>query len=49
MVDSRGAAREAQAGYMQLERLMKIAATQPGVEKGYTPDAEAFKRLSRYL
>ena len=52
MVVSWGAAREAQAEHEQLERLTEIAATQSGVEKGYTPDAgivEAVKRLPGYL
>ena len=44
----RGAAREAQAEHVQLERLTEIIATQPSVGEGYTPDAaivEAVKRL----
>ena len=48
----RGAPREAQAEHGQLERLTKITATQPGVDEGYTPDAdivEVVKRLPRYL
>ena len=52
MTGSRGAAREAQVGRLQLDRLTEIAATQPGVEEGYTPDpkiAEAVKRLPGYL
>ena len=52
MAVSRGVARETQAEYVQLERLTEIAATQPGVEKGYTPDTdivEDLKRLSGYL
>ena len=49
---SRGTAREAQAGYMQLERLTEIAATQPSVEERYTPNTEiveVVKRLPEYL
>ena len=41
-------AREAQAEFVQLERFKEIVATQPGVEEGYTLDAdivEAVKRL----
>ena len=37
---------------MQLERLTEIVATQPSVEKGYTPDvgiAEVVKSLPGYL
>ena len=52
MADSRGAAKEAQAGHIQLERPKEIMATQPGVEEGYTPDheiVEAVKRLPGYL
>ena len=52
MAISRGAAREAQAGHMQLERLNKITATKPDVEEGYTLDpkiAETIKRLPGYL
>ena len=46
MAVSRGAAREAQAKHMQLERHMKVVTTQLGVEEGYTPDF-ALLRLSR--
>ena len=52
MADSRGTARGAQAGHIQLERLTEIATTQPRVEEGYTPDpeiAKAIKRLLGYL
>ena len=52
VVVSKGAAREAQVGYMQLERPTEITATQPCMEEGYTPDAditEAVKRLLGYL
>ena len=52
MVGSKRAAKEAQAGHMQLETLTEIAATRPGVEEGYTPDpeiVEVVKRLPGYL
>ena len=52
MAVSRGGPREAQAEHVQLERLTEIAATQPNVEEGYTPDADiakAVKRLAGYL
>ena len=52
MATSRGAAREAQAEQVQLERMTEIAATQPGVEEGYTLDVdivEVIKRLLWYL
>ena len=48
MANSRGVARGAQAGHIQLERLTEIAATQPRVEEGYTTDpkiAKAIKKL----
>ena len=52
MVGLKRAAIEAQAGHIQLERLTEIAATQPGVEEGYTLDpeiVEVVKRLPGYL
>ena len=52
MAVSRGAAREAQAKHMQLERHMEVATTQLVVEEGYTLDfdiAKAIKSLPRYL
>ena len=45
-------AREAQAEHVQLERVIEIMATQPGVNEGYTLDTnitEAIKKLPRYL
>ena len=48
----RVAAREAQDGHLQLERLTKIAATQSSVDERYTPDpeiAKAVKRLAGFL
>ena len=47
-----GVAKEAQAKQVVLERMTDIAATQPSVEEGYTPDpeiTEAIKRLPGYL
>ena len=52
MAASRGAAREAQAEHVQLERVNGITAAQPGVEEGYTLDvniAETVKKLPEYL
>ena len=52
MAASRGAAREAQAEQVVLERRMEIAASQPGVQDGYTLDpevVEVIKRLPGYL
>ena len=52
MVALKGPAREAQAEQVVLERMMEIAATQHGVQEGYTPDpeiAEAVKKLLGYL
>ena len=52
MATSRGVARETQAKHVQMEMLIEIAATQPSVDEGYTPDleiAEAVKRLLEYL
>ena len=52
MATSRGVAREAQAEYVQLEKMTEIAATQPNVDEGHTPDAEiaeVVKRLLEYL
>ena len=52
MAVSRGAAREAQAKQVVLERMTEITATQLSVQGGYTPDpeiVEAVKRLPRYL
>ena len=52
MAASKGAAKEAQAEHVQLERVTEIAATQPSVEEGYTLDAgiaKAVKRLPGHL
>ena len=52
MVATKGAAREAQAEQVVLERMTEIATSQPGGLEGYTPDpelAEVVKRLPEYL
>ena len=52
MAALRGAAREAQAEHVQLERMTKIVAPQPSMEEGYTPNpeiVEAVKGLPGYL
>ena len=52
MAASKGVAREAQAEQVVLERRMEIAASELGVQDGYTPDlkvAEVVKRLPGYL
>ena len=51
MAATRGAAREAMAEETVL-RMTKMAASQPGVTEGYTPDpdfAEVVKKLPGYL
>ena len=52
MAATKGAAREALAEQVGLLRRTKIAASQPDVLEGYTPDpelVEVVKRLPRYL
>ena len=52
MAVTRGAAREAMAKEVVVQRMMEIMASQPNVSEGYTPDpelAKVVKRLPGYL
>ena len=49
MAESRGEAREAQAEHMELERRTEIAASQPGLQEGYTPDIKVIKVVKKLL